>query len=327
MTHSSGAVEMSWGTLARTGGAVPAWNGTTCASTYCHGATLAAGGTNPNPTWTTGTGTQDACGTCHGVPPPAPHSASTACGSCHTGYTATTVNAATHINGALNVVNLTCTSCHGNSAQTATAAAPLYSAPPVDAAGAATGIRVGAHQKHLLGGNYANGISCATCHASVGTYTTGHANGVRNVGFTGAANANLRKGTWTAGTGTAAGSCSATWCHGAVINRTGGTSGGTATVPTWTGTITACTPCHAVVIGSLPNNHTRSQHRLACSICHGTGYTNTGTGSSITGSGVNKATHVDGVKTVVTVASGTGIRTWNPTTRSCLPSCHSSKTW
>ena len=39
----------------------------------------------------------------------------------------------------------------------------------------------------------------------------------------------LRQGlpeTWRPRSGTTAGSCASTWCHGAVINRNGGTSGG-----------------------------------------------------------------------------------------------------
>jgi len=329
-THADGAVQLAWGPVARAGGASPVFStaNLSCSSTYCHGATLAAGGTNQAPVWTSGPG-QASCGTCHGAPPPAPHSTSTACGSCHTGYTATTVNLATHVNGTLDVVAMTCTSCHGKAGQTATAAAPLNAAPPVDAAGASTGVRVGAHQKHLVGGAYANAMSCATCHATVATYTTGHANGVRNVGFTGAANANLQRGTWTAGAGTSAGSCASTWCHGAVITRANGPVGGTLTTPAWTGTVATCTSCHAVAMTSLSGKHnSESAHRrYACSTCHGTGYTATVTNNVATGTGVNKAAHVDGVRTIVTVASGTGIRTWNPTTRTCTASCHGSETW
>jgi hypothetical protein len=33
------------------------------------------------------------------------------------------------------------------------------------------------------------------------------------------------------------------------------------------------------------------------------------------------------VKTIVTVASGTGIRTWNASTRTCTSSCHGTQTW
>jgi predicted CxxxxCH...CXXCH cytochrome family protein len=52
----------------------PAWDRATgtCSNTYCHGTTI-AGGTLKVPVWTVLDGTQAACGTCHGVPPAAPH--------------------------------------------------------------------------------------------------------------------------------------------------------------------------------------------------------------------------------------------------------------
>jgi predicted CxxxxCH...CXXCH cytochrome family protein len=312
--HENGSVQLAWGTLATGNGTVtPAWNGATCASTYCHGATLAAGGTNQAPTWTKVDGTQDACGTCHGAPPPAPHSTSTGCGSCHTGYTATTVDLATHIDGKLDVKPLSCTSCHGNAAQTATAAAPLYAAPPVDTAGLANSTRVGKHQKHLLGGTYSNPFPCQTCHTNVGTYGTGHMNGTRDVSFAGAASTNLRKGSWVPGTSTIAGTCSATWCHGAVISHSGGTSGGTATKPSWTGTITSCSPCHSSSMSSLPNRHSTHSGRATCADCHGTGYTTTA---------VSKTLHVNGAKNVYV---GGKVRSWSGT--SCTTSCHGSENW
>jgi predicted CxxxxCH...CXXCH cytochrome family protein len=308
-SHSNGTVNLTWGALASASGATPSFSGTslTCAN-YCHGQTLAAGGSKTTPLWT-GTSAEAACGTCHRSPPPAPHTTSTACGSCHPGYTATTVNLATHIDGHLDVAAQSCTSCHGKAGQTATAASPLNAAPPVDASGASTGIRVGAHQKHLLGGTFSNALSCQTCHASVGSYATTHADGTRQVGFTGAASTNLRKGTWNAGTGTAAGTCSSTWCHGAVISRAGGTSGGTATVPSWTGSISACTSCHAVSGSSLPNRHSTHSSR-SCGDCH----------PSYTSSAVNKALHVNGVKDV-----GNRVTSWNGST--CTNSCHGNETW
>ncbi|HEX9049218.1 MAG TPA: hypothetical protein VF841_01675, partial [Anaeromyxobacter sp.] len=86
------ATDVPMATVALTGIAaigVPnaAWDraGATCA-TYCHGATL-TGGSNTSPVWTTLDGSQAACGTCHGVPPPAPHptvaSDLTLCAPCH----------------------------------------------------------------------------------------------------------------------------------------------------------------------------------------------------------------------------------------------------
>jgi hypothetical protein len=91
----------------------------------------------------------------------------------------------------------------------------------VDTTGASSGgVRIGAHQKHLLGGTFGNGVACTTCHSGVAGYAQAHANGTREVGFGGAANANLRLGTFTVGGSGAAGSCAATWCHGGF---TGGT--------------------------------------------------------------------------------------------------------
>ena len=127
---------MIFGTLARTGGittatyagSTTAANGTaagTCSNTYCHGNFPGSGATGAI-SWTGGVAAAS-CGTCHGSPPPAPHSQSTACGSCHTGYTATTVSATAHLNGVVDVATLSCTSCHGT--------AGVNSAPPVNTAG------------------------------------------------------------------------------------------------------------------------------------------------------------------------------------------------
>jgi predicted CxxxxCH...CXXCH cytochrome family protein len=69
-------------------GGNPVWDraSASCASTYCHGATL-SGGSNTTPNWTSvGQGQAD-CGTCHGIPPPAPHPAVATglpgCNACH----------------------------------------------------------------------------------------------------------------------------------------------------------------------------------------------------------------------------------------------------
>jgi len=94
---------MTFGGLAVNGVASPTWDrsSATCASTYCHGATLtAAPGTLKNPVWTAGA-SQVYCGSCHGVPPPPPHiqvDTSTSagfgvCSPCHS----FTVDAAGHI--------------------------------------------------------------------------------------------------------------------------------------------------------------------------------------------------------------------------------------
>jgi predicted CxxxxCH...CXXCH cytochrome family protein len=122
----------------------PGWNRTsgTCATSYCHGATL-QGGTLSTPTWTTLDGTQATCGTCHGIPPPTGRLAQIhnqgvwmtlhdlhvgtgyTCRACHPGYGVDlTPNTSIHVNGTVDVGNWikqwdpvtgTCslTSCHG----------------------------------------------------------------------------------------------------------------------------------------------------------------------------------------------------------------------
>jgi len=80
-------------------GASPAWNGTTCSSTYCHGngATLAGdtGAQLRTPAW--GGTDHVQCGSCHGLPPTSPNhdgvTSITQCVKCH----ASTVDAAGHI--------------------------------------------------------------------------------------------------------------------------------------------------------------------------------------------------------------------------------------
>ncbi len=115
--HLNGVVEVfvaGAGQLARAGGAMPSWNADgTCSGVYCHGAVLGAGGTNHQPIWTNVDGTQAACGTCHGLPPPVSqgHPSVTgglaACAACHPGTVKSdgTIDVAggKHVNGVVDV--------------------------------------------------------------------------------------------------------------------------------------------------------------------------------------------------------------------------------
>jgi predicted CxxxxCH...CXXCH cytochrome family protein len=303
-SHSTGTVDMTWGTLSRTGGAVPTWTGTTCTN-YCHGSTLAAGGAITAPTWTGGAAQANTCTACHGNPPPAPHVQSSACGNCHTGYTNASVNLATHINGTLDVVAMTCTSCHGTVGRAATTLNPqLAAAPPVDPAGntATTARGVGAHMKHLSTPTMSPAFACTECH--VVPTSTSHSNGTKDIAFGTLAKTGGKAPAYNATTL----GCSATYCHG---NFTGGA---TTAVPTWTGGAMNCTSCH----GNAPatGQHSRSNHVSAgCGACH-SGYTSTAANASL---------HVNGVKNVG--GTGTRITTWNATTRTCTMTCHGSQTW
>jgi len=74
-----GTAEIVWGDIAASGGSEPVWDGAGCQATWCHGGS--SGGSAPSPDWfSQGEG---ACGSCHGLPPDAPHPASQDCGACH----------------------------------------------------------------------------------------------------------------------------------------------------------------------------------------------------------------------------------------------------
>lgn len=100
-----------------------------CATSYCHGATLASQGSNKAPLWTKVDGTQAACGTCHAVPPTtglhATHMGGTWCTLCHDGIANDAgdqiVTPALHVNGRIDVIPANgrvwlgtwdCISCH-----------------------------------------------------------------------------------------------------------------------------------------------------------------------------------------------------------------------
>jgi hypothetical protein len=71
-------------------GAAPIYSAGSCQGSACHGAQFpddhASGGTLTEPLWTVVDGTQAACGSCHALPPPAPHPKAEfnpVCSACH----------------------------------------------------------------------------------------------------------------------------------------------------------------------------------------------------------------------------------------------------
>ncbi len=118
--HMDGKVQLPFGALAKTGGVTPAFDpgATSCATTYCHGATL-QGGTHTTPVWTKVGQGEAACGTCHGLPPaqlPGPnhptwHVAEARCAGCHpgtatvdaSGKDAIVAGGGLHVNGTVDV--------------------------------------------------------------------------------------------------------------------------------------------------------------------------------------------------------------------------------
>ncbi len=299
--HATGTPTLSFGTLARTAWSgqpaiTPVWNGAggattlTCSSTYCHGAFK--NGANAAPTWTAAGSV--ACGGCHGVSatngPGGTHptfGTGQTCGSCHGGtYTNASVDPAFHMNGALDVANLTCSSCHGTATRIPVASATALDAlganlvlasPPLDAGHGATA--TGAHLAHVNQGDTAapgalsNALACTACHA-VPT-STGHSNGTVTVTFAGLS---VTGGAVPAPYDFTGHGCSSTYCHGAF------TGGNGANPIAWTATgKLACNGCH----GAPPAPTSATLHHPpnpACASCH-TGYT---------GTSVAVATHVDG---------------------------------
>jgi predicted CxxxxCH...CXXCH cytochrome family protein len=325
MDHAMGTVLMAFGPRATADGAVALWNReTTTCSTYCHGATLGAGGTNHEPSWTGGP-EQAACGTCHDAPPSsAPHTAGASCGACHQGYTATTVNSATHVDGFVD----------------------SWSHPDGYAAAAQHGRDANAnglsscascHGADLNGGT--SGVSCNACHATAGfsTWVTDctFCHGDRTSGaqsppldVQGRTDAtNVSVGAHGAHVGaTLANPIACTACHparsGSVLADAGHTDGdgvaeitfgGIATTagatPTYTrasDTSSSCaaTYCHGRFAGGANATVSwTSTEDLGCTSCHGSPPpsphpTSTACGTCHAGytqTTVNPATHVDGI--------------------------------
>jgi len=85
---TAGPAELSFTGVAAAFGATPGYANGSCKDTACHGAVFpdghASGGTLTVPQWTTVDGSQAACGSCHGLPPPRPHPYHAEdCGRCH----------------------------------------------------------------------------------------------------------------------------------------------------------------------------------------------------------------------------------------------------
>ncbi|HEY6005737.1 MAG TPA: CxxxxCH/CxxCH domain-containing protein [Anaeromyxobacter sp.] len=316
VAHSNGTVNVAFGGLATTGGAAPApyaFATHTCASTYCHG--NFAGGAGANAIAWTGT-SKLGCASCHGAPPgptsaTVHHPPNPGCSSCHTGYTATTVAAATHVNGAVDHTPATgCTQCHGDLtaagvASTDVRAAPASDANAVDAHGnpaTATTLRgVGAHGKHLTGTAWrASPIACPECHAVPASGDTAHANGNPLVTFgslasTAWAGQPAITPVWNGAGGGATLTCSSTYCHGNFKNAAASATNAT---PTWTaaGSV-VCGSCHGVSATTGPGGtHPTFSAGQNCGSCHGGAYTNTA---------VDPAMHMNGVLDVPNLTCST----------------------
>jgi predicted CxxxxCH...CXXCH cytochrome family protein len=243
-----------------------------------------------------------ACTTCHAGYGPAAGVAISSCNLCH-GGTAWQSN---------------CTFCHGTAGRTGNLAgtdALLPAAPPVGTQGETTAAQaaVGAHQAHVnptAAGALMVPIACATCHPSPLPTDVTHVNGQpAAVLFSGVA---VTGG--IANAAYASGSCSATYCHGNYLVN-GGSNGGTAQTPSWTGTAAAfaqCGSCH----GAPPNTGLHTFHVFTegrnCSDCHQGIATGSGGSAPITNGAITSGGRTLHVNGTVNVVLSTG-QTWDGT--------------
>ncbi len=277
------------------------WNGTTC-TTGCHGS-AALGGAQPTPTWTRVDGAQATCGSCHGLPPPPPHTVDNRCARCHPTLEEDNVTfrvPESHIDGIVDVVDPGatggCTACHGS--QTA--------APPFDLVGnmAPTTRGVGAHAAHLATSTWRRAIPCSSCHRVPLTRDSmGHLDGdnVAEVRF----NQLNRDAAYAAGTAR----CTNLYCHG-----NGRDSNGSAS---WiTPGALGCGSCHSVNGNNMSGAHRRHLDRnVRCSDCHSTVVDDN---RNI----INAVQHVNGVHEVK-LKNGQ----YDAQRRRCQGACHGTRDW
>jgi predicted CxxxxCH...CXXCH cytochrome family protein len=257
--ESDDRAEVVFGELARTGNVNPTWSheNTRCTNTYCHGATL-SGGNQVEPIWTVVDGTQSACDSCHGNPPPAPHNNRTDCALCHPGTVDDSgeiiVSGGLHINGVVDS-DVACNACHG----TRDDGAPP---PALNGSTDTTYMGVGAHDEHMIGGRFTNGVECSECHiVPVNVNDPGHIDdddGIAEVTFGPLASEDGSNPVWNRGFPDP--TCTGVYCHGASLSP----GGGTLTEPIWTKvdrTQAYCGSCHA----NPPPDHPPVNN---CTNCH-----------------------------------------------------------
>jgi predicted CxxxxCH...CXXCH cytochrome family protein len=271
--------ELVFGPVARSGGLSPSYDAIArrCDNSHCHG--------NAEAVWTEPRDSQTACGSCHGLPPPAPHPSSTLCSTCHGEVIDDKLSFKApelHVNGVVELRADACTQCHGRGD------AP---APPADTRGfvSSAAIGVGAHAVHLSGTIASRRLDCTECHrVPRAADDFSHADGLpAEVELRGIAEHPDRTPTWDRPSA----SCVDSWCHGPGAQRNGAS-------PSWTSSsalgcadchglppvsphpqINDCSACHAEVVGQDDVTITNRERHVdgvvdvafdgGCTSCHG----------------------------------------------------------
>lgn len=244
--HNTGRTRFSFGPVARgDAGVEPSYDfATRRCTTACHRGTSGV--------WTRPRSSTEACGTCHGLPPPAPHPQAGSCAVCHADVLAADGGFAhpeLHVDGITQTTNAPCSTCHGD--------------PPGS----------GAHVRHVSGGAQTRPVACATCHeVPARAATPKHPNGGR-------AEVNAAVA-WSQSTSSCATAChgatSPSWTSTAALDCT---SCHGAPPPAPHPPVQNCALCHPNATGPLGRVMSdRSRHvdgvldvsvPAACDSCHG----------------------------------------------------------
>lgn len=242
-------VELTFGPVASAFGATPSHEPgeVTCTGVHCHG--------NAAPDWTAVGQDQASCGSCHALPPAAPHPDSSSCADCHGDVVdseMTFVDPSLHVDGKVQLSDaVSCTLCHGGVEDNP--------APPLDASGNASTdlVTVGAHQAHLVDSDWHRDVQCGDCHSVPSSPGDGHNDGSPAEMVWGTvASAGGAEPAHVAGLET----CAGVHCHGA------GMKAGVGVEPDWTAVgqgEAACGTCH-----SIPPSDCHPDY-LECEHCHG----------------------------------------------------------
>lgn len=264
--HGSPA-RIVFGSLARNDQHSPSYDtGTrTCEDSYCHGSVTRA--------WNAPRTSEQACGSCHGLPPALPHPQSQRCSVCHGAVVDEErhfLAPQLHVNGQVEYQADSCTACHGMGDDPA---------PPRDTQGneSPSAIGVGAHRAHLAS-SLGRSLACKECHVvPKQVEESDHIQGLpARVQLSGIAATKGRKPAWQRAQQT----CSDTWCHGPSAGDLGQS-------PPWTRpSASTCTTCHGA---PPPLPHPQASE---CSVCHA------GIVASDNHTIIDRDRHVDGKVTV-----------------------------
>ena len=306
-----GTAELTFGPRATNNGQLtPAFDGTRCSNTYCHGSAI-AGGAQSSPEWTAVTGQNLPCGTCHGAPPPPPHADDTDCGKCHPNVQAGSAPNYTmqapdlHIDGKVDTLpenQQQCWDCHGSE---------NYPNPPRDLEGNTdyTYPGVGAHVAHTQPGPNFSQLYCSQCHVfPTAVDAPGHIDG------DGQAELTFDGLNPEASYDRATGTCNNVYCHSNGRGDLG--------TMTWTQDLQlGCDDCHQTndpeAMSGKHDKHT-DQRDLECYECHRTVV-------DAQRSVIGPQFHVNGLHDVYFLENGT----WDAVEKTCdVPACHNvQRSW